>query len=205
MYFSSMKLGAYFLAVFSVVLFSGTVMGQDAAPIKEGEIRVRRISPENSSGKTSKPIKGTIPQDLLDELQKMEKPTTGKPKITTSPIATSGEIVDLGAVEKPVIAQLKQWPSQAREAWLMAAMDSSCKIMPKESVQANGIPVRKKSATFVSTSGKRVKFYEAKNLVTAEEWTKTEMCMAEPFLRQLVLKAFKAETSKLKKANKPKK
>ena len=64
---------------------------------------------------------------------------------------------------------------------------------------------RKKSATFVSTSGKRVKFYEAKNSVTAEEWTKTEMCMAEPFLRQLVLKAFKAETSKLKKANKPKK
>lgn len=200
-----MKSNVYFLAAFSIGVFSGTVMGQDAAPIKEGEIRVRRISPENSSGKTSKPIKGTIPQDLLDELQKMEKPTTGKPKITTSPKATSGEIVDLGAVEKPVIAQLTQWPSQAREAWLMAAMDSSCKIMPKESVQANGIPVRKKSATFVSTSGKRVKFYEAKNSVTAEEWTKTEMCMAEPFLRQLVLKAFKAETSKLKKANKPKK
>ena len=200
-----MKPSAYFLAVFSVALFSGTVMGQDATPKKVGEIRVRRISPESSSGKTTKAVKGTIPQDLLDELQKMEKPTTGKPKITTSPIATSGEIVDLGAVEKSVIAQLKQWPSLAREAWLMAAMDSSCKIIPKESVQANGIPVRKKSATFVSTSGKRVKFYEAKNSVTAEEWTKTEMCMAEPFLRQLVLKAFKAETSKLKKANKPKK
>lgn len=180
-------------------------MGQDTIPVKKGEIRVRRISPENSSGKTTKAVKGTIPQDLLDELQKMEKSTTGKAKITTPSSDSSGEIVDLGAVEKPVIAQLTQWPSQAREAWLMAAMDSSCKIMPKESVQANGIPVRKKSATFVSTSGKRVKFYEAKNSVTTEEWTKTEMCMAEPFLRQLVLKAFKAETSKLKKANKPKK
>lgn len=205
MCFSGMKLRAYFLAVFSVVLFSGTVMGQDTIPVKKGEIRVRRISPENSSGKTTKAVKGTIPQDLLDELQKMEKSTKGKAKITTPSSDSSGEIVDLGAVEKPVIAQLKQWPSQAREAWLMAAMDSSCKIMPKESVQANGIPVRKKSATFVSTSGKRVKFYEAKNSVTAEEWTKTEMCMAEPFLRQLVLKAFKAETSKLKKTNKPKK
>lgn len=84
-------------------------------------------------------MKGKMPADLLEHLEsEVAKGTLTVRQVKRSSdvksVATSG-VFDMGHVEKSVIEMFKTWPNQAREAWLIAALDYKCKLLSQERIQ----------------------------------------------------------------------